>query len=74
MIAENADRHSGIDSGFHGSPAARAIALFTFNRPPDHAPTAFWSASAFEEVSKIGPISMAYFPKDEFAQTCNASP
>jgi hypothetical protein len=75
-IAENADRHAGLDLGLHRSPAACAIALFSFRsrRSPDHAPAALWSASAFEEVGEIGPIFMAYFPKDEFAQVSNSSP
>lgn len=74
-IAENADRHAGLDLGLHRSPAACAIALFSSRsrRSPEHAPAALWSASAFEEAGEIGPIFMAYFPKDEFAQVSNSS-
>jgi hypothetical protein len=59
----------------HRSPAACAIALFSSRsrRSPEHAPAALWSASAFEEAGEIGPIFMAYFPKDEFAQVSNSS-
>ena len=75
-IAENADRHASFDLGLQRSPAACAIALFSFRsrRSPDHAPAALRSAAAFEEAGEIGPIFMAYFPKDEFAQVSNSSP
>src|SRR5262249_22102272 len=73
-IAENADRHAGLDLGLHRGPAGCAIAFVATRRSPDHGPAALWSASAFEEAGEIGPIFMAYFPKDEFAQVSNSSP
>src|SRR5437773_1110583 len=75
-IAENADRHAGLDLGLHRSPAACAIALFglSSHRSPNHAPAALRSASTFEEAGEIEPIFMAYFPKDQFAQASNSSP
>src|SRR5207248_2694753 len=74
-IAENADRHAGLDFGLHRSPAAGAIVLFglSSHRSPSHAPAALRSASTFEEAGEIEPIFTAYFPKDEFAQASNSS-